>query len=411
LYYTTDDGTDWYFFSTILPDNVEILGVASYPNSNYAIGCGKNGILLKADFQGEANQSVLTSTTTNNLNGISFSTSNIAYAVGDNGIIIKTIDNGDTWKDITPPLSSQTLNAVSFSSVNNGWAVGSNGTILHACTAKLEATPASQQTGNEQGDYVTFNIRTNAPKPEWTANASASWLTLLPDTANGILTVTANQANPTVMGRTATITVSEKRVENVILNITQKGADPALSVSPDTTKIIGAGDSINVKYRVNTTLTNWNAVSSEGWLSISKNISDHSITITSAQENLTENSRTATITVSGESVANVFLNVVQQGATPYSEAISVAGQKETAWNIYSNPTSDKLFIETNDDIQNTVISIYNTVGGLVYRNPHAFTGMSQEINISGFASGIYYIVIKNTDNQDIYRTKFLKARL
>jgi hypothetical protein len=66
----------------------------------------------------------------------------------------------------------------------------------------------------------------------------------------------------------------------------------------------------------------------------------------------------------------------------------------SSFDIYPNPTSSNLFIETNTGrLQKQEVFIYNMQGQLMYSN--TMTQSKQEIDVSGYKSGIYLVRLGN----------------
>ena len=76
-----------------------------------------------------------------------------------------------------------------------------------------------------------------------------------------------------------------------------------------------------------------------------------------------------------------------------------------ATSIYPNPASDYLSVELPESIQKANIKIMNSIGQIVYEQTVVSSGNSKtikQINTSGFAKGIYTIVIES-NNAKIFK--------
>ena len=83
-----------------------------------------------------------------------------------------------------------------------------------------------------------------------------------------------------------------------------------------------------------------------------------------------------------------------------NQSIGIAEDELLAFRVYPNPTSGKLFIDT--DLPVSEISIYSVTGTLISR----FEGEAREINVASLASGVYIIAIKSGNESSVRR--FLK---
>lgn len=90
---------------------------------------------------------------------------------------------------------------------------------------------------------------------------------------------------------------------------------------------------------------------------------------------------------------------VSVAATFKGSVVDVMENEEIKCNIYPNPTDDRLYIETEENIHE--INIYNINGQRVNESTS-----QRVIDVEGLKSGIYFIKIE-TDNGDIVR-RFLK---
>jgi uncharacterized delta-60 repeat protein len=75
---------------------------------------------------------------------------------------------------------------------------------------------------------------------------------------------------------------------------------------------------------------------------------------------------------------------------------------ETNMSVFPNPATDKLFINTGSLIEFST-SLYNSTGKLVYQNFN-----TQELDISTLPSGIYFLVIRNKNNELVKTANMIK---
>ena len=75
-----------------------------------------------------------------------------------------------------------------------------------------------------------------------------------------------------------------------------------------------------------------------------------------------------------------------------------------SFNLYPNPTSDKINLTTNMEIsESSKIKLFNLSGALVKEIKY-----SEEIDVSYLNNGVYYLEI--TNNKIIYRKRFIKLK-
>lgn len=147
-----------------------------------------------------------------------------------------------------------------------------------------------------------------------------------------------------------------------------------------------------------TSNTDWIVTSDQEWLIISSNSGTGNGTLTfTASENTTGEARKATVTITfpGTKTQTITLTIIQQAATT---GISDLLKKRIL--VYPNPANTTLFLNT--EVQNAVISIYDSKGKMVF-NKHV---NASEINISNLRNGIYTIKVVN--NKGIKIQKFVK---
>lgn len=91
------------------------------------------------------------------------------------------------------------------------------------------------------------------------------------------------------------------------------------------------------------------------------------------------------------------------GLVDYSDIISVRFHKDSPFMVYPNPTADILYFEYNDEV--TKVEIWNTTGTLLQSiNMHS----QQEIDVSNYSNGVYFIRFLNKDNILLGQEKVIK---
>ena len=79
-------------------------------------------------------------------------------------------------------------------------------------------------------------------------------------------------------------------------------------------------------------------------------------------------------------------------------------EKNISFTIYPNPTTGIFTLQTNSNINNTIVMITNTLGEKIYENK--ITSARTEIDFSEQPAGIYFAEIKTA--KQIFRKKIIK---
>lgn len=178
---------------------------------------------------------------------------------------------------------------------------------------QLSVSGTTLNVGSETGQ-ATFTVNSNT---NWTATKTVPWFWLSPESSSGNGTVQVNyQENTSTSNRSATITVDAGGGLTRTVTITQSGAipPPFITVEPTNLNFDSNRDSHTITVSSNIT---WIASDDAAWISISpaSGTNNGSITITAQNNNLTSN-RTARITLRGNDVPEVIININQSGSIP-----------------------------------------------------------------------------------------------
>jgi hypothetical protein len=199
-------------------------------------------------------------------------------------------------------------NFLRFNSSSN-WVPGYNtpnpATILNLSTTAIGI-------GADSESKAMFDITSNTV---WKVNSDQAWLSVssIVGSANGEITLTAD-ANPTVQGRTATVTVIGLGIQSQTITVTQAGIVAFVNLSAATASI---GATVNSTATVDVTSnTDWTVSSNQTWLTANPASASGNGTITlAATENLSTTIRTANITVSAVGVVDQIVTVTQPAGT------------------------------------------------------------------------------------------------
>jgi hypothetical protein len=200
----------------------------------------------------------------------------------------------------------------------------------------------------------TFDIQSNV---NWSATSNQSWLLVgsNPGSNNATITLTA-EANPTIYGRIATVTIQGTGLVSKTITVTQTAGVPGLSVSTNTLQVEAPGSS-SAQFTVNSTV-NWEISSNQSWLQA--NIltgSGNALITVYASENSSLQTREATVTVSANGLPTQTIIVTQMEWQPIltvsKNTLTVASTNNStdafviASNISWNVSSDKSWLKVS----------------------------------------------------------------
>jgi len=178
--------------------------------------------------------------------------------------------------------------------------------IQNGASPYITITPSSKTVSSGAGTS-TFLVSSNVV---WTATENSDWITVVKTNAT-TLSVTYS-GNTNGVSRSESITISGPGATNQTVTLIQNNATPTLSVSP-TSKTVSATKG-TATFTVASNI-DWILNENCDWLSAVKTNST-TLTIT-YDSNISVNSRTANITLSGTGVTSKNISFIQNGATPY----------------------------------------------------------------------------------------------
>lgn len=168
----------------------------------------------------------------------------------------------------------------------------------------ISITPLVRNVSYTAGN-TSFTITSNA---SWTASSDQTWCTVTPSGSfNGNL-VAGFSLNTNSTSRTATITVTVPGLEQILLSVIQEGSIPFLEVSP---LVKNVGGSSGSTIFVVTSSVNWSVTSDQTWCAATPSGSGSGIISAVFEDNYTNASRTALLTVSGSGVDPVVVTINQ----------------------------------------------------------------------------------------------------
>ncbi len=173
----------------------------------------------------------------------------------------------------------------------------------------LSVSPSNQNVTPPAG---TTNFSVICPIA-WTAvSNSTSWCTVTPSgTGNGTIVATYAE-NTSISSRVATITVSASGAPNQTVTVTQEGATPTLSVTPQNQNVTAPAGSTDFTVTSN---TDWTVSSNASWCTPTLTGSGNGTILANYTENTSFDPRVATLTVTISGLSQ-SVTVTQEGALP-----------------------------------------------------------------------------------------------
>jgi len=437
---TTNAGVTW---TNSTSGTIENLNGIHFPSSTVGYIVGNTGTILKTTNSGGTWLN-LPSGTLANLNGVFFTHIDTGYVVGQNGVIMKTVNGGSTWGNMNSG-TNQTLNSVHFATWSDGWVVGNGAIILKYVPCSFPAAPTNTtNAGNTticSGNSTTLSV-TGAGNMNWYSTPSSTTVLgtgtnyITPTLTTGVspatytfyaeaftcgpsitrtgITVTVNPSPTiTISGGTVAICAGSSTGLTATGGLTYSWSTGSnsitVSVSPTVTTsytVTGSGangcTSSSVKIVTVNTLPTL-SVNSTGTLICAGQAA--TLTATGANTYTWNTGPTnSTIVISPTVSTNYTVNGTDangcNGVTTISITVDPCTgilQNQNAINsviIFPNPVNDKLNINVNTSIDfYCTVEITDVTGKLVLKQATKFAKNKneQQINISSFAGGVYFL--------------------
>lgn len=238
--------------------------------------------------------------------------SNVNYNIIENSNWISTNVNSGTGSSFfTISIAENT----GITARNEIISVTGNGITRTISVSQIGATPIlnvspSSLSYASQGGINNISISGNVA---WTVVGVPAWLSVSTLSGNGLGFVAANASANGVSTRSALLTISGSTI-NRIVNITQNAASAVLTVNPTNMNYSSSTGSQQIVISTN---ANWISSVNGAWFSLSNNSGSGNSTLTgTASQNMSVNSRTATVLVSVAGGSTQLISITQQGATP-----------------------------------------------------------------------------------------------
>ena len=368
-YYIAFEGTEKYGYGICI-DDISITGVVSAlqvspSNQNIAAAAGSTNFTV---------------TTTNAWTAVSNQTwcTVTASGTGNGTITANCTENTSLTQRIASITVSQSGSTPVTVTVTQDGA-----------TPSLLVTPSNIDVPATSGSTM-YTVTSNT---SWTVTSNQSWC-MATSSGNGNGNITATfQANPTTETRIASITVSANGVTPQVVTLTQEGADPILTVSPESIQVGHEAGATNFNVSSN---VNWTAQSSASWCSVTPSGSNNGSISVTYLENTNANIRSATITVNGTGVAPVQVTLLQEGT------VGISATEGLTMNIMPIPAKDYLDIETAGfNEQMATLQIIDLTGHILANRSVIANGKTR-FSLETLSGGIYFLRY-STNNQSITR--------
>lgn len=199
-------------------------------------------------------------------------------------------------------------------------------------------------------------------------------------TGNSVVTITTT-SNPRALPRTGQINLNGAGSAQV-LTITQAGVIEQMTVN-NATLVFGKAESSEVLNI--TSNTNWAILGAPNWIiSDPLNGSDSNPLIITSLENTSNQTRTATITLSGFAGKKITISVSQAGNTT---SVFENSTENTAITLLPNPAPQNSIVQLFKVADVQVVDVYGKL--------HQAANQTSQINVSSLHPGIYFIIIKS----------------
>lgn len=378
VYYSTNNGSTWTLIATFTTTSTT--NPATF-NQSIAALAGQSAVKFKWNYTGSygyywAIDNVQVTGIGGNTLTVTPSNQNVTLAAGSTNFAVTcstswAASSDATWCTVTPSGSGNGTLVANYTA-NTGPARTANITVTASgapnvvvtvtqagVAPSLSVTPANQNVTAPAGN-TSFTVTSNSA---WTVTSDATWCTVTPSgTGNGSIAATYTE-NTAITARVANITVTVTGLTPVVVTVTQAGAAPTLSVSPNN-QTVPASPASQVIYQV-TSNTTWTASSNATWCTVTPSGSGSASLTATYTENTSLTQRIATITVTVTGLTPVTVTLTQLGAPP-TLAVTPANQdvSAAAGNTSFTVTSNSAWTSVSDATWCTVTPSGNGNGSI-----------------------------------------------
>ncbi len=313
----------------------------------------------------------------------------IIFAGTSSGVYLST-NNGNSWSALNTGLPANTpVNCIALDNKNVYIGAGGYGVYKQALSGFVSfyVTPTSLNVSDTAKSTATFKITSNT---NWNVSSNQPWLTVSDTMGSDSTTITVIVlANHASGSRVAKVIISGSGAKSDTVTVTQAASPATLSVSTTTLNVFAPANS-TATFDIISNIS-WNVSSNQPWLTVSNTSGSDSATITvTALANTNSSSRVATVTISGSGLSKNVTITQAAGSTGIMEI------SESEIQIYPIPAIDKMYISFSKTLSRTSVYVFSITGEPVYFSK--IDNSITEIDMSKFASGIYFIKIVTKDD-------------
>ena len=175
----------------------------------------------------------------------------------------------------------------------------------------LTVTPPNQNVAASAGT-TNFTVTSNSA---WSVTSNSAWCTVTPSGSGNGTIVATYSANTSMSSRIANVTVTVAGLTPVVVTVTQAGAVPLLTVTPDNIDVPATAGSAT--YSVITNAASWAATSNTNWGPVTPSGTGSGALICTYEANTSTSPRVTYITVSVAGAPNANVTLTQAAAAPF----------------------------------------------------------------------------------------------
>jgi hypothetical protein len=261
--------------------------------------------------------------------------------------------------------------------------------LQEAAAATLTVLEKNVSIGPDEGSTASAIVTSNT---NWTTTSNQQWLTInsATGTGNGTLIFTAN-ANPSIIPRVATVTVSTEGLTPQTITITQEAVYTSSTLLVSPTLVIIAADEGSTASVIIAAKLPWTATSSETWLTKTpgNGIGNDTLVFTS-KANLSSYDRPARVIITATDASVQTITVIQLAKFE----LSVFDIPKENITLFPNPVTDGFRI--NGVEGKAEITISDLSGKLLLSKE--IEG-NEYVSATSLVKGVYIVRITNVQGR------------
>jgi hypothetical protein len=268
----------------------------------------------------------------------------------------------------------------------------------------LFVSPNNLSVSSSGGNFP-LNIISNT---QWSIYKSNSFIRITPSSGvdNSLVSVIC-EPNNNVLPRTGKIVIKGTGVDSTVVLITQNGALPTFTVSPQNIAFTFGNQSQKISIESN---TSWQVFKNVDYINTNVNTGSGNafIEVTSSL-NPTANSRTGLLKFLPNGMDTIFVKITQAGNAV--SANNEASKKYSPFQVFPNPLiNDWITLKKTERLfeESTTVSLYNMNGHLIKSFQVPIFSEEQVLSFPQLSKGIYLLVVRNSKNQIIQSEKLVK---